>query len=121
MCILLFTALVGCGMRTNNTTITKEQQNNITKRILRNYDLTSIEFTEFSQDKKIGSYLLSIKINKKEELQTTIFFRDIDRLNNSTDEIGLNSIDNFQELRRRIPLTENDMSLEDIEVIYLGD
>ena len=46
--------------------LTKEQQNNITTQIARNYDVKEIEFLYFGHDWVVGFYSVKIKINGDE-------------------------------------------------------
>ncbi|HFI0056378.1 TPA: hypothetical protein ACGO9L_000785 [Streptococcus suis] len=111
--------LGGCGMTSQKETLTKEQQDNVVKRIARGYNIQSIEFTAFSKDKKTGTYLLNIKINNSDSLETTIPFRNLERLSNDSDAIGLNPIDDFQSIQKSQLLENVDISR--IKVIYLEE
>lgn len=111
--------LGGCGMTSQKETLTKEQQDNVVKRIARGYNIQSIEFTAFSKDKKTGTYLLNIKINNSDSLETTIPFRNLERLSNDSDAIGLNPIDDFQTIQKSQLLENVDISR--IKVIYLEE
>ena len=111
--------LGGCGMTSQKEILTKEQQDNVVKRIARGYNIQSIEFTAFSKDKKTGTYLLNIKINNSDSLETTIPFRNLERLSNDSDAIGLNPIDDFQTIQNSQLLETVDISR--IKVIYLEE
>ncbi|HEM3598872.1 TPA: hypothetical protein U1C28_001999 [Streptococcus suis] len=111
--------LGGCGMTSQKETLTKVQQDNVVKRIARGYNIQSIEFTAFSKDKKTGTYLLNIKINNSDSLETTIPFRNLERLSNDSDAIGLNPIDDFQTIQKSQLLENVDISR--IKVIYLEE
>ncbi|HEL2576830.1 TPA: hypothetical protein TZ704_002023 [Streptococcus suis] len=106
-------------MTSQKETLTKEQQDNVVKRIARGYNIQSIEFTAFSKDKKTGTYLLNIKINNSDSLETTIPFRNLERLSNDSDAIGLNPIDDFQTIQNSQLLETVDISR--IKVIYLEE
>ena len=116
---LMILILGGCGMTSQKETLTKEQQDNVVKRIARGYNIQSIEFTAFSKDKKTGTYLLNIKINNSDSLETTIPFRNLERLSNDSDAIGLNPIDDFQTIQKSQLLENVDISR--IKVIYLEE
>ncbi|HFU3844046.1 TPA: hypothetical protein ACGO5P_001067 [Streptococcus suis] len=116
---LMILILGGCGMASQKETLTKEQQDNVVKRIARGYNIQSIEFTTFSRDKKTGTYLLNIKINNSDSLETTIPFRNLERLSNDSDAIGLNPIDDFQTIQKS-QLLEN-VDISKIKVIYLEE
>ena len=55
--------LSGCFFKPQ---ITKEQQNNVATRIVRNYDVQEIEFISFTKNESTGSYILNVKINNDE-------------------------------------------------------
>ncbi|MEY8700791.1 hypothetical protein [Streptococcus ferus] len=112
----------GCRMfGDKQETLTKEQQNNVVKRIVRNYNIQSIEFTKFSKDKKTGTYHLLFIINGEKKYQTGISIRDLKRLSNSTDEVGLSPVDIFKTLERGAPLSVTDVDISDIQITYLGE
>ena len=111
--------LGGCKMFENKTTLTKEQQRNVVKRIARDYDIQSIKFTKFSQDKKTGTYLLSIKINGSNKLETTIPLKNLKRLNNDSAPIGLNPVDDFESIERKHPLEK--VKVSNIKITYLEE
>ncbi|MDW8743723.1 hypothetical protein Q7W37_12080 [Streptococcus suis] len=112
--------LGGCGMTSQKETLTKEQQDNVVKRIARGYNIQSIEFTTFSKDKKTGTYHLLFTINAEEKYSTGISIRDLERLDNFTDEIGLSPIETFKEFERRSSLSSEDIDINDIKITYLG-
>ncbi|MBM7642748.1 hypothetical protein [Streptococcus loxodontisalivarius] len=105
----------------SKSTLTKEQQDNVVKRIARNYDIQSIEFIKFSQDTKTGTYNLLFIINNNEKYKTGISIRNIERLNNSTDEIGLSPIETFKSLERENVLLTENIDTSDIQITYLGE
>ena len=109
----------GCKMFENKPTLTKEQQRNVVKRIARDYDIQSIKFTKFSQDKKTGTYLLSIKINGSNKLETTIPFKNLKRLNNDSAPIGVNPVDDFESIERKHPLEK--VKVSNIKITYLEE
>ncbi|EEW37340.1 hypothetical protein NQ540_07810 [Granulicatella adiacens ATCC 49175] len=51
--------LAGCFFKPQ---ITKEQQNNVATRIVRNYDVQEIEFISFTKNESTGSYILNVKL-----------------------------------------------------------
>ena len=69
--------------------ITREQQKNLVKRLVQNYDIKSIEFLEFKKTIEPGYYRLTFKINKEDRYKTVIYLSRKEQLNNSTDEIDL--------------------------------
>ena len=46
--------------------ITREQQKNLVKRLVQNYDIKSIEFLELKKTIEPGYYRLTFKINKED-------------------------------------------------------
>ena len=119
VCLLGVTVLGGCQQPLPK--ITKKQQNNIVTRIARSYKIHSIEFLEFNRNPNTGTYFLNIRLNNKDSLQTTIPFRDLQRLENNTDEIGLNPINAFKELKRPTILPANEVRIDAIDIIYIGN
>ena len=72
----------------NKLTLTKTQQDNVVKRIIKGYDVDSVKFIKFIKDKKTGTYLLNIELRKNGlNKETTIPFRDLQRLDNDTDSL----------------------------------
>ena len=103
--------------------LTKEQQDNVVRCIVRGYDpITSVEFTQFSKDLKTGFYLLSIKLNESVAYETTLFIRSIDTLNDSRGIFGLNPVNRFANLERKVCLAEDSMiDLTGLTIVYLGE
>ena len=106
----------------NKLTLTKTQQDNVVKRIIKGYDVDSVKFIEFTKDKKTGTYLLNIELRKNGlNKETTIPFRDLQRLDNDTDSLGLNPDSDFKVFQRSQPLAIQDISMNDITINYLGE
>lgn len=66
--------LAGCFFKPQ---ITKEQQNNVATRIVRNYDVQEIEFISFTKNESTGSYILNVKINNDENKEISMLISDI--------------------------------------------
>ena len=66
--------LAGCFFKPQ---ITKEQQNNVATRIVRNYDVQEIEFVDFDKNQSTGSYELVLKLNNDENKKTIISIRGL--------------------------------------------
>ena len=109
--------LAGCLFKPQ---ITKEQQNNVATRIVRNYDVQEIEFISFTKNESTGSYILNVKINNDESKITRILIADINSLDKKTGSIGLNPVNRFEDIERSKPLTEN-VSLSEIKIKYIGE
>ena len=56
----------------NKPKLTKEQQNNVATRIVRNYDVQEVEFVDFDKNQSTGSYELVLKLNNDENKKTII-------------------------------------------------
>ncbi|AND80147.1 hypothetical protein [Streptococcus pantholopis] len=117
--IVCIGGIIGGYRMLTKETLTKRQQDNVVKRLAKDYYIQSIEFTQFGKDQMTGAYLLNIKINNNDKLETTIPFNDLERLNNSSDSIGLNPIDDFEKIQREHPLEEIDIS--SIKITYLEE
>lgn len=94
-------------------TLTKEQQDNVVRRILLNYKIESIEFKSFIKDKKTGFYRLLFVINN--EYKTGISVSDISGFNNSIDDLGLDPIEEFEKYR----VKNNDF--KNVKIKYLEE
>ncbi|KXU04721.1 hypothetical protein SORDD24_01115 [Streptococcus oralis] len=103
----------------NKLTLTKTQQDNVVKGIVKNYDIDSIEFLELKKDIKTGTYHLIFIINDK--IKTGLSVSRIDELNSNLNNIGLSPIENFKELKRGQPLDETEEILNFIKVKYIGE
>lgn len=101
-------------------TITKEQQNNVAVRIYKNYDIQEIEFVRFTKNESTGSYILKLRINNDENLETTILIRDITFLDKKDGELYLNPVGKFDDLQRKEVIKE-DVPLSKIKIKYIGE
>lgn len=101
-------------------TITKEQQNNVAIRIYKNYDIQEIEFVRFTKNESTGSYILRLRINNDENLETTILIRDITFLDKKDGELYLNPVGKFDDLQRKEVIKE-DIPLSKIKIKYIGE
>ena len=111
-----------CKIFENKLTLTKTQQDNVVKRIIKGYDVDSVKFIEFIKDKKTGTYLLNIELRKNGlNKETTLPFRDLQRLDNNTDSLGLNPVSDFKVFQRSQPLSIQDISMNDVTINYLGE
>ena len=101
--------------------LTKEQQNNVVRWLVRSYDpITSVDFTHFSKDFKTGFYLLSFELNGNSDFATTIFLKSLEGFDNSTGGLLLGPIDNFKELERHTNLPDkSDVDISQVNIIYL--
>ena len=81
--------LAGCFFKPQ---ITKEQQNNVATRIVRNYDVQEIEFVDFDKNQSTGSYELVLKLNNDENKKTIILIREMGFLDESEGELSLNPL-----------------------------
>ena len=99
--------------------ITREQQKNLVKRLVQNYDIKSIEFLEFKKTIEPGYYRLTFKINKEDRYKTVIYLSRKEQLNNSTDEIGLSPEVKFKELERRERILPEDVKIDNLDIKYI--
>ncbi|MGT2907861.1 hypothetical protein [Streptococcus dentiloxodontae] len=100
--------------------LTKEQQDNIVKRIIRGYDpITSVKFIEFSRDSKTCFYLLSLELNNDTGLVTTIDTENFEKFNDGTDVLGLNPINRFKSIERMRDLADDlEVDLSEVRITY---
>lgn len=101
-------------------TITKEQQNNVAIRIYKNYDIQEIEFVRFTKNESTGSYILKLRINNDENLETTILIRDITFLDKKDGELYLNPVGKFDDLQRK-EVIKDDVPLSKIKIKYIEE
>ena len=109
--------LAGCFFKPQ---ITKEQQNNVATRIVRNYDVQEIEFVDFDKNQSTGSYELVLKLNNDENKKTIISIREMDFFDKSEGELSLNPLGRFKDLKRKEIIT-GEVDLSSIKIKYLGE
>ena len=109
--------LAGCFFKPQ---ITKEQQNNVATRIVRNYDVQEIEFVDFDKNQSSGSYELVLKLNNDENKKTIILIREMELLDKSEGELSLNPLGRFKDLKRKEIIT-GEVDLSSIKIKYIGE
>ena len=109
--------LAGCFFKPK---ITKEQQNNVATRIVRNYDVQEIEFVDFDKNQSTGSYELVLKLNNDENKKTIISIREMEFFDKSEGELFLNPLGRFKDLKRKDIIT-GEVDLSSIKIKYLGE
>ena len=98
--------------------LTKEQQNNITTQIARNYDLKEIEFLYFGHDWVVGFYTVKIKINGDENKIAVMQYHYPKEFDDDTLDIGLSPIGRYADIERKERITGN-IDLSTIKIKYL--
>lgn len=109
--------LAGCFFKPQ---ITKEQQNNVATRIVRNYDVQEIEFVDFDKNQSTGSYELVLKLNNDENKKTIISIREMEFFDKSEGELSLNPLGRFKDLKRKEIIT-GEVDLSSIKIKYIGE
>lgn len=109
--------LVGCFFKPQ---ITKEQQNNVATRIVRNYDVQEIEFISFTKNESTGSYILNVKINNDENKEISMLISDIKFLEQPDGDLLLGPIEEFQDIKRAEQITGK-IDLSKIKIKYIGE
>ena len=109
--------LAGCFFKPQ---ITKEQQNNVAARIVRNYDVQEIEFVDFDKNLSTGSYELVLKLNNDKNKETIITIREMEFFDESEGELFLNPLGRFKDLKRKEIITGK-VDLSSIKIKYLGE
>ena len=117
MMLLGLCFLAGCFFKPQ---ITKEQQNNVATRIVRNYDVQEIEFVDFDKNQSSGSYELVLKLNNDENKKTIILIREMEFLDKSEGELSLNPLGRFKDLKRKEIIT-GEVDLSSIKIKYIGE
>ena len=100
--------------------ITKEQQNNVAARIVRNYDVQEIEFISFTKNESTGSYILNVKINNDENKEISMLFSDLKFLEQPDGDLLLGPIEEFQDIKRAEQITGK-IDLTKIKIKYIGE
>ena len=116
--ILFFVGVM--AVTCSRPTITKEQQNNVAIRIYKNYDIQEIEFVRFTKNESTGSYILKLRINNDEKLETTISIMNITFLDKKDGELSLNPVGKFDDIQRKEVIKE-DVPLSKIKIKYIGE
>lgn len=109
--------LAGCFFKPK---ITKEQQNNVATRIVRNYDVQEIEFISFKKNESTGSYILNVKINNDENKEISMLISDIKFLEQPDGDLLLGPIEEFQDIKRAEQITGK-IDLSKIKIKYIGE
>lgn len=109
--------LSGCFFKPQ---ITKEQQNNVATRIVRNYDVQEIEFISFTKNESTGSYILNVKINNDENKEISMLISDIKFLEQPDRDLLLGPIEEFQDIKRAEQITGK-IDLSKIKIKYIGE
>ena len=111
--------LAGCFFKPQ---ITKEQQNNVVTWIARGYEVKEVEFVSFTKNNSTGSYILKVKINNDDSMETTILIRHVEDLDSQFGTIPLNPLGNFESIQKKESLAPNEkVSIEGIKIKYLGE
>ena len=109
--------LAGCFFKPQ---ITKEQQNNVATRIVRNYDVQEIEFISFTKNESTGSYILNVKINNDENKDISMLVSDLKFLEQPDGDLLLGPIEEFQGIKRAEQITGK-IDLSKIQIKYIGE
>lgn len=109
--------LAGCFFKPQ---ITKEQQNNVATRIVRNYDVQEIEFISFTKNESTGSYILNVKINNDENKEISMLISDIKFLEQPDGDLLIGPIEEFQDIKRAEQITGK-IDLSKIKIKYIGE
>ena len=117
---LLILGLIFVSGCFNKPKLTKEQQNNVATRIVRNYDVQEIEFVDFDKNQSTGSYELVLKLNNDENKKTIISIREMEFFDKSEGELSLNPLGRFKDLKRKEIIT-GEVNLSSIKIKYLGE
>ena len=118
--LLLILGLIFVSGCFNKPKLTKEQQNNVATRIVRNYDVQEIEFVDFDKNQSTGSYELVLKLNNDENKKTIISIREMEFFDESEGELFLNPLGRFKDLKRKEIIT-GEVNLSSIKIKYLGE
>ncbi|WP_156019322.1 DUF2974 domain-containing protein [Streptococcus ruminantium] len=112
----MMSLLGGCSM--TKETLTKEQQDNVVKWLVRKYEFDSIEFLDFSRDSKTGSYHIHFLINNNLESGLTI--SDIKKFDSPVARVTLGPISKFSDIEKPAS-NDEEINIENIRIAYLGE
>ncbi|MGV3030447.1 hypothetical protein ACEE42_07805 [Streptococcus suis] len=113
--------LGGCGMASQKETLTKEQQDNVVKRISRNYKIKKVEFVNLERNNSTGYYSLVFKVNDK-KTTNIVQFKNAEEFDSSEGIIALDPIEEFASLEKTNPINDNDeVNISSIKIKYLGE
>ena len=118
--LLLILGLIFVSGCFNKPKLTKEQQNNVATRIVRNYDVQEIEFISFTKNESTGSYILNVKINNDENKETSMLIRDLKFLEKPDGDLLIGPIEEFQDIKRAEQITGK-IDLSKIKIKYIGE
>ena len=111
--------LAGCFFKPK---ITKEQQNNVVTWIARGYEVKEVEFISFTKNNSTGSYILKVKINNDDSMESTILIRHVEDLDSQYGTIPLNPVGDFESIKKAEDLDETaSVSIEGIKIKYIGE
>lgn len=111
--------LAGCFFKPQ---ITKEQQNNVVSWIARGYEVKEVEFIRFTKNESTGTYILKVKINNDDSMESTVLIRHVEDLDSQDGVITLNPLGDFESIQKKKSLTPNEkVSIEGIKIKYLGE
>ncbi|MEX2784511.1 hypothetical protein AB3331_04905 [Streptococcus sp. H49] len=120
--IVCIGGIIGGYRMLTKETLTKRQQDNVVRWIARSYyPVNKVEFTKFNQDKKTGTYLLSIKLNNNNDLVTTIAINDLKDFDEEYGTLGLSPVSRFEFMKREDKLEDyQQIDISNIKKDYLG-
>ena len=118
--LLLILGLIFVSGCFNKPKLTKEQQNNVATRIVRNYDVQEIEFISFTKNESTGSYILNVKINNDENKDISMLVSDLKFLEQPDGDLLLGPIEEFQDIKRAEQITGK-IDLSKIKIKYIGE
>lgn len=116
---LVLIGIYSSGCSSEN--ITKEQQDNIARSLLRNYDIKTIEFIELERKFEAGTYNITIRINESDDYATMITFDKIEDLNNVDTEWWLSPVERFKNIERKETIPLEKISLKSIRIKHIGE
>lgn len=106
-------------MASQKETLTKEQQDNVVKRISRNYKIKKVEFVNLEKNNSTGYYSLVFKVNDK-KTTNIVQFKNAEEFDSSEGIIALDPIEEFTDIKKSIEFDSSKrVDTSDITIIYL--
>ncbi|MCU9533694.1 hypothetical protein [Streptococcus sp. CSL10205-OR2] len=126
--LLAFIAIVGlisifsgCSTTSHEETLTKEQQDNVVKKIARNYNINKIEFVYFEKNLSTGTYDLYFRVNDKKD-GPMLPIEKLETLDTDQGAIGLDPIEDYEDIKKSDNYDEESpVDISDITIIYLEE
>ncbi|MEX2785254.1 hypothetical protein AB3331_08690 [Streptococcus sp. H49] len=119
--IVCIGGIIGGYRMLTKETLTKRQQDNVVKRIARNYRIKKIEFINLEKNSFTGTYNLVFKVNNQKDT-CLLQFEKLEEFNVSRGVVGLDPTEDYADIKKNDEFTvDTTVDISKIEIIYLKD